>query len=859
MKLVSCYIENFGGLSQYSMEFSAGLTVIQEPNGFGKTTLAEFIRAMFYGFPRKKGKLGKRQKYRPWSGAKCRGHLTFEHEGRQYRIERTFGATGKGDICKIYDLQTGQETDRFTEEVGVQLFGLDADSFERSTYLPQNQPVDSLTTDSIRAKLGDLVEDANDVGNFEKAMAVLKTRRSTYLPYRGSGGSVAEAAEQITRIQQMLEEAEDSAESLERLAEEKTALKKAQIQTEVEIKAVRGELEIARTAEARQAHRRHEQELTVNLEKNQGALTALLKKYPQGTPDREELETITQAVEGILRLSRQEELQADGRLRQVLEAHGERFEAGIPTDRDFDDMHQLWDDHREVEAQLKACGLSPVDQTELEQLQSFFASGVPNGAELSRRELELEQASRLRLENQRLASQTVAAPGGKKTGTPLVAALLAGGVVGILAGIVMLAMSRVAPGGICLAAGILALLGAAYLNLRTALNRQSPGIPPQVQNLMTQNEREAVDLEAGVRAFAQTYGATLPEIRQRLNRLEVLRQRQELLHQQRNELRQQLEEYDLRLDAFFDAYQFFEGNDPYDRLTRLQRARDGFIQAQEGERQLEGYRRERAVIQDQMTRFRARYGFAPQNQAQLLELREDLNRLERLKATVNDLKIRLETYRRENGVFLSGPAGDDDVDCRLLTLREGELLDRQQQITGQLLGLNQRVKFLTERAEKIPALRDELADWQARKTEDQHRAALLDDTMDFLNRAKDGLATAYMGPIRDSFATLMDRMAGEDRRGILVTPELEVSLEREGASRELAYFSTGQADLVMLCMRLALVDALFREAKPFVILDDPFVNLDDERIRAAQALLEDLSRDRQIIYLVCHSSRAYKN
>ena len=102
-------------------------------------------------------------------------------------------------------------------------------------------------------------------------------------------------------------------------------------------------------------------------------------------------------------------------------------------------------------------------------------------------------------------------------------------------------------------------------------------------------------------------------------------------------------------------------------------------------------------------------------------------------------------------------------------------------------------------------------------------------------------------------------MTGQNLQGMLVNQELEVSLEREGASRDLAYFSAGQADLVMLCMRLALVDALFREAKPFVILDDPFVNMDDAHTAAALELLEDLSRNRQILYLVCHSSRAGVN
>ena len=98
-------------------------------------------------------------------------------------------------------------------------------------------------------------------------------------------------------------------------------------------------------------------------------------------------------------------------------------------------------------------------------------------------------------------------------------------------------------------------------------------------------------------------------------------------------------------------------------------------------------------------------------------------------------------------------------------------------------------------------------------------------------------------------------LTGEDRQKILVTSDLEVQLERQGKARELGYFSAGQSDLVMLCMRFALVDALFGGEKPFVILDDPFVNLDDRRTDQALELVRELARDRQIIYLVCNSSR----
>ena len=87
---------------------------------------------MFYGFPRKSKTLEKslRQKYTPWNGGSFGGNLTFAYQGQYYRIERTFGANPKGDTFAVIDLDTGRKTNRFPEEIGQELFGLDADAFE---------------------------------------------------------------------------------------------------------------------------------------------------------------------------------------------------------------------------------------------------------------------------------------------------------------------------------------------------------------------------------------------------------------------------------------------------------------------------------------------------------------------------------------------------------------------------------------------------------------------------------------------------------------------------------------------------------------------------------------------------------
>ena len=71
MKLLACYIENFGKLSDMSLEFHEGVNLISGPNGWGKSTLAAFLKAMLYGFDNKKeeGAFEKeRIMYTPWQG-----------------------------------------------------------------------------------------------------------------------------------------------------------------------------------------------------------------------------------------------------------------------------------------------------------------------------------------------------------------------------------------------------------------------------------------------------------------------------------------------------------------------------------------------------------------------------------------------------------------------------------------------------------------------------------------------------------------------------------------------------------------------------------------------------------------------
>ena len=55
MKLIKCHIENFGKLSDFTYDFTDGCNTVCEGNGWGKSTLAAFLRVMLFGF-RNEGK-----------------------------------------------------------------------------------------------------------------------------------------------------------------------------------------------------------------------------------------------------------------------------------------------------------------------------------------------------------------------------------------------------------------------------------------------------------------------------------------------------------------------------------------------------------------------------------------------------------------------------------------------------------------------------------------------------------------------------------------------------------------------------------------------------------------------------------
>jgi len=69
-------------------------------------------------------------------------------------------------------------------------------------------------------------------------------------------------------------------------------------------------------------------------------------------------------------------------------------------------------------------------------------------------------------------------------------------------------------------------------------------------------------------------------------------------------------------------------------------------------------------------------------------------------------------------------------------------------------------------------------------------------------------------------------------------------------------YSKGRRELYSFALRLAVIDSLFYDMAPPIIIDDAFATYDDESLALAARLILKLSEGRQIIYLTPSHARA---
>ena len=821
MRLISLHVENFGKLQNYDDTFDAGLNARLQDNGWGKSTLAVFIKAMLYGLAattRRSLIENERKRYTPWQGGAFGGSLDIEVEGKCYRIERLFGAKEAEDTLTVTDLMTGRDADvDWASEPGERLLGVDSAAYERSTYLSQRpDELSESGMDSIHTKLNRLVDATDDLANFDTAVLALEKRRQYYRHLRGDGGAIAEGEAELAALDRAIERTQNAASAVEQL-------------------------------------RARLQDVRKQMTDNDTQLEALEQKQSRWNRSRE-----AKAVATQLEALRQEEKE----LREQLEHIRATLGGNVPTEQFIHELQGALHAQSEARARLGAGGLDAHEADELAALRASLpeeradeavlrqlrtaADGyrrltvaaiaadpsftVPDAAGRTheqiladrRRTLTEHQASydSLLQRKQSLVEQRTG-----KGNRALTVGLLVAFVASAVAGIFVPWLLTISGLSLIALLILIARRSAKQKDNEAALVGINHDISHATGHLEGAKAAYAA-AEAGVQ-FATLWRDVAPSERcpeglDAPHGVERLNAQYERLQALKAKQKSATEQSAAATEALRASEQYVK-----DMLASMPGA------PEDGETALRWLTEQRGLLLDGASRYERKRQEVAALQAQYATEGEEFRAaLSAAEQTANE------------------PSLDEQRQCLQGAQRTlGEQLMRGEQQLGELLAvLDERDAYEGERARKAAQLAEQ---------KDNLDTILL--TEKYLKLARENLSGRYLNTMKERFSYYMSLLSGKDAPVFTMDGQFRVKVREGGAARNTEAFSVGVRDLISLCERLSLLDAMFEGERPPLVLDDPFTNLDEQTTARALSLVRDVAARYQVLYLTCHPSRMPKN
>ncbi len=855
MKLKRLHIENFGTLHDFRMDLSDGMNVLHRENGWGKSTLAVFIKAMFYGLPastRRSLDENERRKYAPWQGGAYGGSLEFETAHGSFRIERYFGAKETADTCALYDLSTNRPTTVYREPIGESLFGIDADGFERTVYLSQRAESRG-DNSSIAARLGNLLDDVDDIGSFDDAVEALEKRRKYYV-MTGNRGRIADLEGERTRLQNELETLERTRAHMDAL-EREMATRAAQIKdVRAELAGVRADLKKAGLVRERAAHLEENARREGELRTLRASIREIDASFGGSHPTEEEL----LSADASLRRMQQQRASAEAISLERAPVRTELLSAAYFDKCPGEDLLDRMAKSNGRLQELTRHRTREQDAADAE-LMRRFSNGAPDEDRISAAYAALEKAQK-GLEAS-AARQRETRP--KSVVLPWIlgavgALLLALCTIPVLAPMLYLFLGL--GGALVIAAPIIGGVG------RVRARRIAETALREAQAARQKHEETL----ASVRRFLASYGARGEDLGASLSELSfaVRQYREALLRRERHraetasveaELRQLLSFllpsfglFGLRLSQKEDYRDEIEALRRDIRLVAQDREQTASLSASRAEA-LQRAAREKEALRAIVARYDAAWEADPA--AALRRLRERESEYRRLCGELERRQTALAAFRLEKRLD-GAPDGAEMLDFDALSSQESTLQATLDELTDAQNRVSHEIDLLSQDADRIPELCEALSRLSDELETAQANSRTVATTMRLLEESKTALSTRYLDGMQKSFARFLGVLTSDEAPESVMDPSFEVSLREGGRTHSMESFSRGWRDAVRFCVRLSLADALYTEGeKPFLLLDDPFVNLDDTRLAAARRLLEMLSREYQILYMVCHADR----
>ena len=843
MRLIGLHIENFGVLSDVDLDFKDGVNTIIHENGWGKSTLAEFIRVMFYGLEgaRKKDLYeNDRLRFQPWNGKHFGGEITFETNGKKYKVERSFGDKDKDITFKLYDAETLLESDDYSDRLGEELFGVDSESFKKTCFVGFEGLIYQGINSSIGARVSSL-DQTGDLGNYDEADKKM-TEYINANTSRRKTGKLSQMKSKIADLKQAIKDKDSVADSIEQLK-----IKRDATQKEIDgLKKRQGDL-----AEAQKALMA-KQNKQMDLEKKVSSL--------------EQLKTKKGILDGLKQDAADRKSAVDERLARLPE--------DIPSPDAIAEADKALQNYSDLT--LKNSETENVTDDKKERLEKFFESGIPEASEIDGIIVSWNDAQKLMHKNEGLEEQIDSLERQKKESmaqkqavpevTPAKKQNVILPIVAIALGLAAIIGFAVTKTMVLLIVGIVAALCGVVLFVRSSKDGSSAGnistenqntsltdtYDAQIRNIkqsILDNEEKYKDTENEVKAFLNRFGTSysrldaenvLYDIKSKAENLKDIREQEAIRKDQKANLQRDLEAayasvvgklggIGISIDAVGDKT---GSNEQGIDVPAIKKALAALSQ------EIATYEKDVEELQKAEEKVR---NYMAENQ----EVTED---------AIAALTAEIESERRnESSASVVDPSYKDmtidEISLQLDGLNE-ELSQKQEEISK----YNRNLENAYDSYDDITEKEDRLAELSADYEELEYKYKLVNQTQEIMKEAKEKFIAKYMSPIKDAFDDYYKMISG-DEDSFRIDANVNLTKKEEGSYHDIQSQSEGYGDAIGISMRLALLDVMYEKDKPVLILDDPFSGMDEKRLSGTKRLLEAISDRYQVIYMTCHDSR----
>lgn len=849
MKLISCHIEGFGKIVSEDISFSQGMNVIYRDNGEGKTTIAAFISAMFYGLDSSRkndASMKNREKYLPWSGSRFGGNLIFEDNSGIYKIERSFDKKSeKNDTVTVYDLKTGETTEKFGASVGQSVFGIGRASFEKSIFMSGKYSGENYSELCPESE-----SSPDDLSEYDNAMERLIKAHKLYKADRGDKGRLKDNRSSRFSAKQRLESSYSASEML----------KDECIRLE-ELKEERKKLDEKRSLFTKYGKLVADRENYALLLKDKKTAEDALCEF-----DREN-ESIMLSVDGIKRAKEinQEIIKLEAKLQSMAETVEDKertayleelFKNGVPDDGEITNIGEMIKKSLSVKAEIESL-TDKHDDPDEEKLINRFDGKIEIDEDFEKAVNYDYQLDVLNRKREKLKSSIDKKEYEYKAHRrPLSIFLyIMSGLCLIASAVLLLTYSDYAMYPMLMVAAF--FFFALFVD-SLASKKERAKIDAERNRTLASYDEKIEEYEKGIRHIFTKYGYTdrndYSLMKNDYRSYQSLCEKRKKKGGRINELRDVKQGYDSAINAYFVHFKIRGGdhetvfyqfkNDVNDykklrenRLLRTQETDKIGAVLDEYESKLEGV----------FKRMSEKYPDDGVN--------ELISRAEKL---ISDRKLiedravscaeKCSAFEKTHDTKTEMPEGitEKDIDSVAEKITELDAL---------IARTEEKCTQLMEEADRYTELESEIArlDGEYEVLCDEYDTLIRTEKL--LESARSAVLSRYTQPIKDAYCSFAEKIDPELVERVRMDSHFNLIFEREGADRSEEFFSSGFRSMADICMRLALLDIIFGEEKPFVLLDDPFVFLDDDNTVSSLKSLESVSDKVQIIYFTCSSSR----